>query len=176
VPSPVTRQMASKALTSSAVLAVIAAATVIALTVCGTGGGARPQAGAGPAPAAAERQAQAEALSVSLPLPMSPFDDGPAFVQPDGQRLPLLNGVRESVVLKWPSDEPYSPIVGRRVESRGGEWYVHADGSRSTVKMVWRSDLGRAVAATVLARPTEPAPMKTPGQELGESGRVPRER
>jgi hypothetical protein len=39
---------------------------------------------------------------------------------------------------------------------------VHADGSRSTTEMVWRSDLGRYDATTRLARPTPTAPMLPP--------------
>jgi hypothetical protein len=43
----------------------------------------------------------------------------------------------------------------------GVDWYVHADGTRTTTEMKWRSDLGRLDAMTRIAVPNgEPPPVK----------------
>ncbi len=80
----------------------------------------------------------------------------------DGTYMPALNGVRNVPALQWPSDLPFSPIVGKRV-SVGKEWYVHADGTQSTSMMLWRSDLGREDAACHVARPVAAA-AEEPGE------------
>jgi hypothetical protein len=62
---------------------------------------------------------------------------------PDGTQVPMLNGVTELAANPWPGDVPYSRIIGKETDSLGQDWYVHADGTKSTMQMVWRSDLGR---------------------------------
>ncbi len=71
---------------------------------------------------------------------------------PDGTFMPPLNGVKQPALLHWPPEEPFSPIVGKQMAG-DVEWYVHADGTQSTTQMVFRSDLGREVAVTHVARP-----------------------
>ena len=90
------------------------------------------------------------------------------MILPSGENVPALNGVNESVKLLWPTDLPYSPIVGTQREVDGLEWYVHADGSRSTTQMVFRSDVGRKVAMSVVANPKAPVPIKTGADEEAE--------
>lgn len=80
---------------------------------------------------------------------------------PDGTYMPALNGVRNPPPLQWPSDLPFTPIVGKRV-SAGVEWYVHADGTQTTTQMVFRSDLGREDATIQIARPRPALPVEPP--------------
>ncbi|MEY4674277.1 MAG: hypothetical protein RL148_2061 [Planctomycetota bacterium] len=86
------------------------------------------------------------AKTAAAPAPQMQF--------PDGSVAPALNGVTESVKLVW-NDRPYSPIRTKVVD-RGWEWYVHEDGSHSTVKMV---DLNGVPAPIgIVASPTESLP------------------
>ncbi|MBK8980301.1 MAG: hypothetical protein IPM29_30740 [Planctomycetes bacterium] len=62
---------------------------------------------------------------------------------PDGTWVRPLNDVYGLDHLAWPRNEPWAPIVGIRTEPNGQRWYVHADGSRTTMIMMWRDDLGR---------------------------------
>lgn len=82
------------------------------------------------------------------------------FKLPNGEFVASLNGVRDAPEMLWPKDIPYSPIVGRERDTHGQEWYVHADGSKSTNRMVFRSDLGRMDPITTVANPTAPLPME----------------
>ena len=86
-----------------------------------------------------------------------------------GDRVATLNGVKEPIELIWPDGLAYSPITGTQTDPDGLQWYVHADGSRSTTQMVWRSDLGRKVAMAVVANPKEPIPMKGAAEEEAEA-------
>lgn len=80
------------------------------------------------------------------------------FALPDGSWAPALNGAKNPAALDWPPDIPYAPIVKRVTDPTGQDWYVHADGSKSTTVMTWREDLGRYDAVTNLANPTAVAP------------------
>ncbi|MEZ5964900.1 MAG: hypothetical protein R3F56_13755 [Planctomycetota bacterium] len=85
---------------------------------------------------------------------------------PNGEFVPALNGVRGAPPMEWPADRPFSPIIGR-VRTTELEWYVHADGTRSTTQMSFRTDLSRFDAVTTLANP---APLgQIPAAEGGES-------
>ena len=83
---------------------------------------------------------------------------------PDGTQVPMLNGVTELAANPWPGDVPYSPIVGKETDPSGQDWYVHADGTKSTMQMVWRSDLGRHDGVFQVARP---GPVLPPGPRGG---------
>lgn len=96
---------------------------------------------AGEAPEAAVPAATPEPMVASfVPLAEVPRPAVPqsAIRYPDGGVFPALNGVAVSIDLIWPSGRPYSPIIGKRVEGPPEylEWYVHADGSHSTTKMM----------------------------------------
>ncbi len=101
-----------------------------------------------PTPAVAAEAAPAQPSAV-------PTAAAPAQLQfPDGTSAPALNGVTESVKLVW-NDRPFSPVKEKIVD-RGWEWYVHEDGSHSTVKMV---DLNGVPAPIgIVASPTEALP------------------
>jgi hypothetical protein len=73
---------------------------------------------------------------------------------PDGTFIACLNGATGAPPLKdyWGS-RPWSPIVGLERSDLGVDWYVHADGTRTTTEMKWRPDLGRIDAMTRLAVP-----------------------
>ena len=73
---------------------------------------------------------------------------------PDGSSAPALNGVTESVVLVW-NDRPFAKVKEKIVD-RGWEWYVHEDGSHSTVKMVELNGVLSPIG--IVASPTEALP------------------
>lgn len=120
-----------------------------------------------PAPAAAP--ATAALPPVEAPSPPC-VDDEATVLLPDGSRIDALNGARGAKPLRdaWPANEPWSPIVGVEHSPAGVDWWVHADGSRSTTEMKWRDDLRRYDAVTRLARPTPnvaaPAPASASGR------------
>lgn len=89
---------------------------------------------------------------------------GPTWLLPDGSRVAALNGAidPEPLAEAWPAVVAWSPIIGIERSPAGIDWYVHADGSKSTTEMKWRADLGRADAVTRLARPTPKAPGVAP--------------
>lgn len=92
-----------------------------------------------------------------------PPADLPRMLQlPDGDFVPALNGVRNPPRMEWPNDRPFSPIIGR-VRTTELEWYVHADGTRSTTQMSFRTDLGRFDAVTTVANPA-PLGQLPPGE------------
>ena len=78
----------------------------------------------------------------------------PLLKFPDGSTAPMLNGVKESVELVW-NKGPYSPIKEKIVD-RGLEWYVHEDGSHSTVQMVEVNGVPAPIG--IVATPTEALP------------------
>ncbi len=89
---------------------------------------------------------------------------------PTGEYVPALNGVLNPAAMQWPSTIPYSPIVGRERDSHGQDWYVHADGSKSTTTMVFRSDLGRMDPVTQVANPNATLPMEGTPDATGAPG------
>ena len=66
------------------------------------------------------------------------------LVMPDGARVPTLNGVLEPAKVAWSSRAGhYAEIIGvTRID--GLDWYIHANGARSTTTYGWREDLGAA--------------------------------
>jgi hypothetical protein len=125
---------------------------------------ATPAAPASVAPSAGPVEEVAPATATLQPDPRpvpaanSP-DPSRALVLPDGTAVPCLNGAHdcESLARAW-GNWPWSPIVGVQRSDVGVEWYVHADGSRSTTEMKFRSDLGRDDAITRVAHPGDAPP------------------
>ncbi|MFO1078123.1 MAG: hypothetical protein U1E73_10425 [Planctomycetota bacterium] len=81
---------------------------------------------------------------------------------PDGTSVALLNGTTGALTLAsfWGA-RAWSPIVRIERTDAGVDWYVHADGTRSTTEMRWRSDLGRNDAMVRIAVPVaDPPPIK----------------
>ncbi len=64
---------------------------------------------------------------------------------PDGTWLLPLNGVKKAPPFPgFPPDRPYAPVVSiHRSTGKGLSWYIHSDGSRSTVQMVRREKGGK---------------------------------
>ena len=89
---------------------------------------------------------------------------------PDGSEAAPLNGVQQPAAMTW-GNRPYAPIV-TTTWSDGVEWYVHENGTRSTTVDLFRQDLGRHDAVTVVAHPGEPSPIDA----LGEIGEIRRKR
>jgi len=106
--------------------------------------------------------------------PAAAEDDGQLLL-PTGERVPALNGVRATVELLWPDDRPYAAITGISRQPNGLQWYVHADGSYSTTQMVYRSDLGRKAAMSLVASPGQVldlVPEDDPPSQRDESSRL----
>jgi hypothetical protein len=127
--------------------------------------GSRSRAEAPPPGVAAAPAAEAVASRVEpVAAPLAPAntqecetaDATSTLLLPDGSRVAALNGARSPRAMSevWPTGVPWSPITGVERSPAGIDWFVHADGSRSTTQMVWRADLGRMDAMTRLARPT----------------------
>lgn len=71
---------------------------------------------------------------------------------PDGSTVATLNGVAQPALMRWKRGRPYSPIIG--IRSRAGvDWYEHADHSFTTTVMIYRQDLGREDATTIVTHP-----------------------
>lgn len=89
---------------------------------------------------------------------------GATWLLPDGSCVAALNGAVDPKPLAdaWPAGVPWSPIIGVERSPAGLDWYVHADGSKSTTEMKWRADLGREDAVTRLARPAPQTPAVAP--------------
>ena len=118
-----------------------------------------------PAPAAL-----VPAVGTTVPPPIAPAAPVPTtglVKYPDGSSAAALNGVTTEVALIW-NDRPYSPIKEKIVD-RGWEWYVHEDGSHSTVRMVEVNGVLSPIG--IVASPTEALPVledleKSLGQQL----------
>ena len=114
-----------------------------------------------PAPKAAPAAPAAPAIApVKAPEP-KPVT-GPVVAFPDGSTAPALNGVKETVKILW-NNRPYSPIKEKIVD-QGREWYVHEDGTHSTV--FYQDVNGEKQAVGVVATPTDPLPVRE-GPEAG---------
>jgi hypothetical protein len=79
---------------------------------------------------------------------------------PTGEYIQALNGAVDAPPLSWEQGRPYSEIIGIERTPAGQEWWVHADGTKSTTEMNFRSDLGRADATTQVAHPARPLPIE----------------
>ena len=113
-----------------------------------------------PAPAAPTPTPGASGPRIVTAAPPA-ADPGPAvavdqLALPDGTSVPALNGARGAPPLQqfW-GQRPWSPIVRVERSDLGIDWYVHADGTRSTTEMKWRQDLGRLDAMTRVAQPVD---------------------
>lgn len=71
---------------------------------------------------------------------------------PDGSFLPLLNGVPHAGALGRDSDlsGPLPPVVAKRTEMDGTEWWIHADGSATTTRWTTLSRNGVESKAVVV--------------------------
>ncbi|MEZ5963445.1 MAG: hypothetical protein R3F56_06320 [Planctomycetota bacterium] len=131
-----------------------------------------------PAPAASSSTTpepqEAPALSARWTAPAavqhpSPTEQKHMVKLPTGEWVKALNGAVDARIT-WPSDRPFSPIIGVERASDGKEWWVHADGTKSTTEMVYRSDLGRHDGLGQIANPVPPLPMEPEGGIPPRSG------
>jgi hypothetical protein len=150
-------------LTACAVSALVGGA--VALSVWGgeATSPAGPQASPVQVPAAAPvlspQPAAATAAPAAAPAPGR-------LRLPDGSEVEPLNGVKAPPAMVW-GETPYAPIVGREF-GNGIEWYVHADGTRSTTLDRWRDDLGRRDSVTLVAHPKAPVPVEAGAADPGK--------
>lgn len=116
---------------------------------------APPKSVAPPVPGAKQEPPRPASGVVEKPAPV-PVKPEPAAVVtfPDGSTAPLLNGVDQPVKLIW-NDRPYAPIK-TKVLSQGLEWYLHEDGSHSTVQWVDMNGVRSAIG--MVASPTDALP------------------
>lgn len=118
----------------------------------GARGGTASERGTASGHAAAEHATPARDASAASPSGALGGDATPgSLLLPDGSRVPALNGISGEIRLLWPPDRAPSPIVGREVSTTGLEWYVHADGTRSTTQWFTHDDGRREAVATVAA-------------------------
>ena len=89
---------------------------------------------------------------LTRPTPTTAAETNVLLTMPDGLRLPPLNGVEQSADPVWPRDRPYSPVTGTRLVD-GVEYYTHGDGTLTTTQYLWRTDLDRYDATTVVKHP-----------------------
>ena len=97
---------------------------------------------------------------------------------PDGSTRPALNGVTADVTILWDNGRPYSPIVEKWTDPNSGwEWYRHADGSNSTVRIVEINGVPQVCPMTTHPDPevpVDPRPARTPpggaGSAAGNAG------
>ena len=110
---------------------------------------------AGDATAPASRLAERKALAPASLVTATKADQTAAHLSlPDGTFVRCLNGATGAPPLSqhW-GTRPWSPIIEIERSDRGVDWYVHADGTRTTTEMKWRQDLGRYDAMTRIAVP-----------------------
>lgn len=121
-----------------------------------------------PTPVAVATPDKIEPKASSTPFVLSPPDvpEDERLLLPDGTWVRALNGVKHPANLNWPSDRPFAAITGTEFDKFGQEWYKFDDGSRLTMKMIWRKDLGRYDAINHLANPATPAERRD--DEMGE--------
>lgn len=85
---------------------------------------------------------------------------------PDGSYLPLLNGVTEAYPINRDVSihGPLPPVVAKRTDSGGYEWYEHADGTLTTVRMTPVTKLGVTAEEPVTSHvvPVDPGHMLPP--------------
>lgn len=105
-------------------------------------------------PAAAPAPVPVTADPGKTPPPAAAAEHRFELQLPDGSYVPALNGaVGAAPLARFWGNWPWSPITGTMRSDAGVDWYTHADGSRSTTEMKWRSDLGRMDAMTRVAHP-----------------------
>ena len=147
--------IAGRRLLLAASTILVAGGAVLVLVLALPRGGAAPAAATPvetpPAPAPAVAPATAPAVPPTAPARR--------LRMPDGTEVEPLNGVKAPAAIVW-GDQPYSPIVGTE-RGNGIDWYVHADGTRTTTLEIWRSDLGRVDPLTLVSHPKAPVLVET---------------
>jgi hypothetical protein len=95
------------------------------------------------------------------PVPTTQRTEG--YIEfPDGTFYPPLNGVKIAPKpLFHPRMAPFAKVVGIERDARGRDWYVHENGTRSTVFIN-----SAGVATYDVEKPT--APLPTLPDEIGE--------
>ena len=111
-------------------------------------------------PAAAPAVAPVTAAAPKLPANVMPLASAKTnehrIEYPGGQTMPALNGVTADFKLNW-GTRPFTPIIGVEVGPNGQQWYVHENGTRSTVWMNTMNGVPQVMG--MVAEPTEAAPM-----------------
>lgn len=84
--------------------------------------------------------------TVHLARPIEPRQFAAGVGCPGGGFLPLLNGVPFAQPLhrNVDRDGPVPPVVAKRTDRDGDEWWVHADGSETTTRWMTKQVVGVA--------------------------------
>jgi hypothetical protein len=126
-----------------------------------TPGPASQTTSAPPAPASTPTstlQPAPQPIRPAAPPTRNPVNVSQMVLLPDGTYIPTINGVENPTRMPWPAGRPWSPIVGTQRGQDGLDWFVHADGARSQVRMLYRSDLNREDQTWVTGAPTQVRP------------------
>lgn len=101
-----------------------------------------------------------DADAATAPVPVEP-----TALYPDGSTARLLNGVVEPMVVTWPDRVPFTPIVGtyRDGPPHYWDWYVHEDGTHSTVAMFRALPDAEPVPTSLVRHPRKINPMRATG-------------
>ncbi|MBK8096158.1 MAG: hypothetical protein IPK26_03575 [Planctomycetes bacterium] len=142
-------------------LLVAAAGATLAITLWATRGSDTEPADGNTPGADPKANQPAPAPQQGAPPTTTPAADSRQLLLPDGTEVAPLNGVANPPKVLW-GDRPYSPIV--KVTHTTIDWYLHADGSLTTTLEVWRKDLGRKDAVTMVCNPTDVAPLEIDGK------------
>jgi hypothetical protein len=132
-----------------AVGALLCAAAAAPLRRCPATPAGEPR--SAPAATVAEPTAPAPAIP-AVGEPSTDTSRAGGLRLPDGTSLPPLNGAIDPPPMVWSDDTPFSPVVGVQHDPGGCDWYVHADGSRSTTVSRPGPD-GRLLPWTIVAHP-----------------------
>ncbi len=96
----------------------------------------------------------AVATTAALPPPASTVRDHPDWIAyPDGSAYPPLNGVTKAPDVAWHRLLPFTPVVRTERDALGRDWYVHANGARSTT---YFDGNGTAIGDVRMVQPTQP--------------------
>jgi hypothetical protein len=98
--------------------------------------------------------------SPAAALSQAPADRSGYLALPNGTFIEPLNGVTRPQPMLWPKEVPWSPVIGKELDTLGYWWYVHADGSKTTTYVGKNPLTGRLEAITEVANPTRPLPIR----------------
>lgn len=85
------------------------------------------------------------------PFSTTPVDGYVAF--PDHTWYPPLNGCARAPAIVFHQFAPFAAVVGIRRDAQGRDWYLHANGVRSTM---YRDARGEIVGLVSKDMPTQP--------------------
>ncbi|MCA8953102.1 MAG: hypothetical protein KDE27_26560 [Planctomycetes bacterium] len=92
----------------------------------------------------APQPASGELVAVETPAEAGILPEN-CIAYPDGSRLPPLNGVEKAPRIAFHRAIPFSPVIGKRTDAHGTEWYVHENGAMSTTRYQLKNGVREAI-------------------------------